>query len=115
MRGKIKIRIFGKNFVKNNRLKCLIIYKDKVIQIQEYFFINDIDEEDKKGKKFELLLVELKNIYDRSYMFYECTFLLGFALRKDYQNKNNEEKDLDPEEAKKYYDFYLNDKIEKEI
>lgn len=32
-----KIRIFGQNFVKNNKDKYLIIYEDKIFPLKEYF------------------------------------------------------------------------------
>ena len=38
-----KVRIFGENFVNNNKDKCKIIYNNKEYELKEYF--NDIDKE----------------------------------------------------------------------
>ena len=38
-----RIKIFHINFVKNNRDKCKIIYKDKEYELQQYFNFNDND------------------------------------------------------------------------
>ena len=48
-----KINIFGANFVKNNKDKCIIIYKDMLFPFEEYFYINDIEKND---EKLEILL-----------------------------------------------------------
>ena len=32
-----KIKIFGQNFVKNNKNKCLIIFEDKIFSLKEFF------------------------------------------------------------------------------
>ena len=45
-----KIKIFGKEFVENNTKKCSIIYKDKIIPLQTYLLIRDINKEDQEKK-----------------------------------------------------------------
>ena len=65
-----KIKIFGDEFVGNNENKFSIIYKDNIFPLRTYFLINDINKEDKENKKFEILLLELEDISDRSYMFF---------------------------------------------
>jgi len=77
---KNKIRIFGKKFIEHNKERCNILYKNKTFPLQEFFLIEDIDKQDKKEYKFELYLNELKDIIDRSYMFYECDSLIEFSL-----------------------------------
>ena len=74
--NKDKINIFGEKFVRNNGNKCYIIYKDKIISLQSYFLVKDISQEDKENKKFEIILLELEYISDRSYMFYNCNSLI---------------------------------------
>ena len=76
-----KIRIFGKNFVEKNKNKCIIIYKDKIFPLQEYFSKEDIEKEEKM--KLEITLIELGDITDRSYMFHKCNLLKEFPLSKD--------------------------------
>ena len=73
-----KINIFGDEFVGNNGNKCSIIYKDKFFPLQPYFLVKDINKEDKENKKFEIFLLELEDISDRSYMFHKCKSLLYF-------------------------------------
>jgi len=74
-----KIQIFGDEYSGNNGNKCSIIYKDKIFPLQSYFLLNNIDKDDKKNKKFEILLLELEDISDRSYMLYICELLVEFA------------------------------------
>ena len=92
-RKETDIRIFGKNFVNNNRGKYLILYKDKTFPLNEFFYIKDIDKED---DKLEISLVELKNIIDRSFMFENCNYLEDiFFFEKD--KKESIEYSLDKE------------------
>ena len=37
-----KIKIFGKDFIKNNKNICKIIYEDKEYELQEYFEFKNI-------------------------------------------------------------------------
>ena len=109
--NKDKINIFGKEFVENNENKCLIIYKDKIIHLQTYFLIEDINKEDKENKKFEILLLELEDITDRSYMFLNCELLVEFS---NYEINNNEIKSniieeenyLNSEKTEKFNNYY---------
>ena len=74
-----KIKIFGETFVGNNRNKCIISYKAKIFPLQTYFFIMDISKEDKINRKFEILLLEMDDISDKSSMFYCCESLIEFS------------------------------------
>ena len=101
-----KIQIFGDEYSGNNGNKCSIIYKDKIFPLQSYFLLNNIDKDDKKNKKFEILLLELEDISDRSYMLYICELLVEFANFEINKNKIDdnlieETKFLDPEETNK--------------
>ena len=64
--NKDKIRIFGKNFVKNNKDKAKIIFNGNEYELKEYFedFIHD---EDKYEIRLTLRIFE--DISDLSYMF----------------------------------------------
>ena len=115
-----KIRIFGEEFVANNGKKCAIIYNYKIIPLQSYFLFNDINEEDKKNKKFEILFLELEDISDKSCMFYDCNKLIEFGNYEINKNeiKDNvieEENNLNSEDTGKYKDFYPNDIVEDKI
>ena len=81
-----KIKIFGEEFVGNNGNKCLIIYRDKIFPLQTYFLIKDIDKEDKDNKKFEIILLELEEISDISYMFFNCKLLIEFIASEENGN-----------------------------
>ena len=49
-----KVKIFGYNFIKNNKNICKIIYEDKEYELTEYFDIKNI--------KNDILKIKLKNI-----------------------------------------------------
>ena len=98
------IQIFGEKFVENNKNKCIIIYKNQILPIQTYFPFNFISKED---KKLELLLIELEDITNRSYMFANCEALEEFsfvyeAQKEIKEGEKGEEKGLFFE----YTDFY---------
>ena len=102
----------------NNWNKCSITYKDKIIPLQSYFLFNDINEEDKKNKKFEKLLLELEYISDKSCMFYDCKSLIEFGNYEINKNeiKDNvieeEENNLNSEDAENFNDFYQNNIVD---
>ena len=70
-----KIKIFGDNFVDNNKNNCLIIIDDKQRDIcSEY----EINENEKKTKDtFEIKLIEINIINNISHIFDECSLLLS--------------------------------------
>ena len=70
---KEKLRIFGKEFIKNNINNCKIIYKNKEYDICKY--INDIDDEYNPNDILIIKLKEYNNITDMSYIFFDCTTL----------------------------------------
>ena len=63
-----KIKIFGNNFVKNNKNKCKIIIDDKENELIEEYKIKD-------NNKLEIKLIGINNINDMSNMFYGCSSL----------------------------------------
>ena len=70
---KEKLRVFGKQFIKNNINKCKIIYNNKEYNLCEY--INEID---KNYNSNDIITIKLKgynNITDMSCMFYNCSEL----------------------------------------
>ena len=81
-----KVKIFGTNFVENNNDKCIIIYKDRIFPLKEYFDIRDVEKGD---NKIEILLLELKDIFDRSSMFEHCESLEEFSFRNEKMEKPN--------------------------
>ena len=79
------IKIFGKDFVKNNKDKCIILYNDKLLPLKEYFSLNNIEN---VKDKLDLILLEFDVIYDRSYMFHKCNSLEIFDFIEDKKENN---------------------------
>ena len=75
------IRIFGENFVKNNKNTCYIIYESEKYELTEYFKINNW----RKDKILEIKLIGINNIINASHMFDECKQLY---LLPDISNWN---------------------------
>ena len=96
-----KLKIFGSNFVEHNRNKCIVIYKNKKFTLNEYFFIPN---EFTKENTIELILIELEDISDKSYMFHECDKLEEFISLKDI-----------PKEKEEYSQIYLNSEETKKL
>ena len=100
------IKIFGNYFVNNNRKKCLIIHKNKIYRLKEYFSIEDID---KNENKLELYLLEIDYIKQKSYMFNNCKSLEKFSLLEEEEENAIEEKDsvinnnYDESESSEFY------------
>ena len=65
-----KTRILGEKFVKNNKNKCEIFYKEKSYELIE--FIDEIDSSIKNNDMIKLTLKINKYITNFSYMFNEC-------------------------------------------
>ena len=97
------IKIFGEKYVNNNNDKCILFYNDKMFTLEEYFELKNINIKNINNNKFEIFLIELKYIPDRSYMFHECKHLEQFILLENFdylsikckneQLKKEEEKD----------------------
>ena len=61
-----KLRLFGEEFVKNNKNNCVIIINGKTQELCEHI---DIDENLRKRKILEIQLKEVKTITNMSHMF----------------------------------------------
>ena len=90
--NKERVRIFGKNFVKNNRNKLKVKYKGKKYKIKK--FINDIDENYNNEDEIELELIGINNTSNYSEMFCECKFIRtvnnkNINISKVKSNKNS--------------------------
>ena len=80
-KNETKIKIFGNNFVTNNKDRCKIIHDKKEYDLMEYFDINNLN---------DILEIELKvndDILDMSYMFENCSSLIYFS--NNNLNTNN--------------------------
>ena len=72
-----EVRIFGENFVKANKYKCKIIYKNKEFKLKEW--LEEIDENYNKKELIKLKLKIVKNNIDTSYLFKGCNKLLSVS------------------------------------
>ena len=68
-----EIKIFGKNFVINNKNNCKIRYNKKEFQLAEKFK----SEIYLKTGKFEIFLIGINKIVDAGYMFSGCSLLIS--------------------------------------
>ena len=81
-----KIKIFGKNFVNNNKKYCIIIYGNKKYELNEYFKIKNFY----KDNILEIKLMGINQISDASYMFYNCKSLIALESLSEWKtNKIN--------------------------
>ena len=71
-----KIKILDQKFIKRNKNKCKIIYKNKIYELKEYFEGIDMNYNHKDLIKFKIIFIH--NIFDMSYMFYKCDSLVAF-------------------------------------
>ena len=88
------IRIFGKEFVKNNRNKAVMCIKNKKYKLREYLRINICME-----NIFRIKLIPKDNIYNISYMFKDCYSLLELF---EYGNEQINEQISDKNENNEY-------------
>ena len=87
---KEEIRILGGYFVKNNKNKVKLIYKNKKYEVKPFF--SDIDKNYKYKDNIKLKLVGINNIFDMGGMFFECSHLLSvkeYNKEIDIKNMNN--------------------------
>ena len=65
-----KIKLFGENFVNNNKNNCILLINNDLKELCEYYEI-------KENKNITVKLIEKNKMRDVSYMFYECKSLLS--------------------------------------
>ena len=68
------IKIFGRDFINNNKSKCNFIYNNKFYKLMEYF---DYNECYKFNDILEIKLIGINDITNLSYMFSNCTSLIS--------------------------------------
>ena len=66
-----KIKIFGSEFVKNNKNNCKMIIDNKEYEIAEEYNVNN-------NEKLQITLNGINNVIDVSFMFDECYYLSSF-------------------------------------
>ena len=76
-KNQYNIRIFGDEFVKNNKSKCKIIHQGKKLELQSFLEINKT--ELKIDETFEIKLKVIQNITNMRNMFSNCSSLLSLS------------------------------------
>ena len=79
------IRIFGEQFVRNNKGNYQIIFKEKIYDLSSEFTIRNIEIED---NTLEIKLKQIKNVSELSYMFSECTSLISISDISNWKIQN---------------------------
>ena len=75
-KSKLNVKIFGADFVKNNKDKCKIRHSKGTIELREYF---DIDDDMKNQEALEIIIMGVTKITNMSNMFQECRTLLSIS------------------------------------
>ena len=96
---KKKKKIFGEQFVKNNKDKCKIIYSNKEYELKEYY--EEFDNSNNELIKFQLK-TKNNNDINMSQMFSYCDELISIKINEDLyeqkiesENNNNSTIELD--------------------
>ena len=79
------IRLFGENFVKNNKNLCKIIVENKEYDLCEYYSIKNLK---LNNNKFEIKLKGIKNVTNMSYIFSDCSKLSSLPDISKWDTKN---------------------------
>ena len=89
-RNKDKVKIFGENYVYNNKFRCIILYNNIILPLLEYFSLKNIN---KNIHRLNLLIIELEYNPNKSYMFHKCSSLETFSLLNNLQSTIREDDD----------------------
>ena len=73
-----RTKILGEDFIKRNRKKCKIIYKNKIYELKEYF--EDIYNNYHHKDIVKIKLLFIHNNIDMSNMFYNCDSLISLSV-----------------------------------
>ena len=98
------LKLLGEQFCKKNKLLGHFILKNK-----KFSLIDKIETKNIMEEELRLVLIFYEKIYDKSFMFADCTSLLKFS------DKNNEVKEynteiiqINEEEEDNLFDYYNN-------
>ena len=82
-----KIRLFGKNFVKNNKNIIKLEIEDKEYDLMEYYDIKNSNCIN-NNNKLEVKIKGIEKLTDMGYMFNMCTSLLSFSVISKWNTIN---------------------------
>ena len=83
-----KIRMFGKDFVKNNKDKFLILHKDKIFVEHKEFFPNKYKIKENVNT-LEIYFIALDKISNVSHMFDKCSDLKEIIIQNYFEKEKN--------------------------
>lgn len=78
-----KVKIFGKDFVNNNKNICNILFENKEFELNEYFSLEKV-----KKNSLELNLKGIEKITDMSNIFNSCNSLSSLSDLSEWDTKN---------------------------
>jgi len=78
---KRKLSILGEYFCINNKNKGKLIINNKKTYLKEFINIENINKE-----QIKLKMIQIKNLYNKSYMFKECKSLLDLTINNNFEN-----------------------------
>ena len=78
-----KVKIFGKDFVNNNKNICKIIYENKEFELSEYFSLEKL-----KTNWLDLKLKGIEGVTDMSNIFNSCNSLSSLSDLSKWDTKN---------------------------
>ena len=79
-------KIFGADFVKENKNECKIIYNTKEYELKEY--IEDIDKNYEHNKSIKIILIINVNITKLNSMLYDCKYFISIKFISKLENNN---------------------------
>ena len=82
------MKIFGSEFVKNNKNKCKMIIDDKEYEITEKCNIKKCNIENYTNNELKIKLKGIDNITNMSYMFDGCSSLLSLPDISKWNTNN---------------------------
>ena len=71
-----KIKLFGELFIKNNKDNCFLLIDDKIKELCGEYNSN------RKERNIKIKLIELNDIENMSFMFFDCLSLLSVDMSK---------------------------------
>ena len=96
-----KIRIFGHNFVKNNKNKAKLIINNKKYKLEEY--INNDNIKEYKCDKLKIAILLNKKLSNFGHIFENCTGLIEFLYNDNIINSD----DIELKELEKFDDYNI--------
>ena len=80
--GKDEIKLFGEEFIENNKINCKIIIENKEQNLVSYLKVN------KNQEILKIKLKIIKTITNMSYMFYNCKSLISLPDISNWNTNN---------------------------